>query len=54
MTLVRFLAHYGVTADFVIGVKLEPWAAHSWVELSDYILDGTPEQARFYQRILVL
>jgi len=54
ITLTKFLAHFGIQASFVMGVKVEPWAAHSWVELGDYVLDGTPEQARFYHRILVI
>jgi Transglutaminase-like superfamily len=54
MVLMRFLSHYGIQPNFVMGVKIEPWAAHSWVEYGDYILDGTPEQARFYHRILIL
>jgi len=54
MTLMKFLSHYGIQATFVMGVKVEPWAAHSWVELGCYTLDGTPEQARFYHRILVI
>jgi hypothetical protein len=54
LALTKFLAHYGIHASFVMGVKVEPWAAHSWVELGNYVLDGTPEQARFYHRILVI
>jgi hypothetical protein len=54
LTLVRFLARYGVYPDFVVGVKVDPWAAHSWVQCGEYVLDGTPEQVRFFTPILVV
>jgi len=54
LTLVRFLARYGVYPDFVMGVKVDPWAAHSWVQCGEYVLDGSPEQVRFFTPILVV
>jgi hypothetical protein len=54
IALVRFLAGYGVHADFIMGVKVDPWAAHSWVQHGDYVVDGTPEQVRFYTPLLVV
>jgi hypothetical protein len=35
-----------------MGVRIEPWAAHSWVQAGEYVLDGTPEQVRFFTPIL--
>ncbi len=54
LSLTRFLASYGLHAQFVMGVKVEPWAAHSWVQYGAYVVDGTPEQVRFYTPILVV
>lgn len=54
LTLMKFLSRYGLYPTFVMGVKVEPWAAHSWVQHGEYILDGTPEQVRFYKQILVI
>jgi hypothetical protein len=52
LALVSFLSRYGVYGDFVMGVRIEPWAAHSWVQAGEYVLDGTPEQVRFFTPIL--
>jgi len=52
LALVSFLSRYGVYCDFVMGVRTEPWAAHSWVQAGEYVLDGTPEQVRFFTPIL--
>lgn len=52
LALVRFLASYGIFPAWVIGVKSQPWAAHSWVQDGALILDGTPEQVCQYTPIL--
>ena len=54
LVLVNFLSRYGVYPHFVMGVKVNPWAAHSWVQSGEYVLDGTPEQVRFFTPILVV
>jgi hypothetical protein len=54
LALVNFLSRYGVYPHFVMGVKIEPWAAHSWVQSGEYVLDGTPEQVRFFTPLLVV
>jgi hypothetical protein len=54
LTLIKFLSRYDVYPEFVMGVKIEPWAAHSWVQCGEYVLDGTPEQVRFFTPILVV
>jgi hypothetical protein len=54
LVLVSFLSRNGVYPHFVMGVKVEPWAAHSWVQSGEYVLDGTPEQVRFFAPILVV
>jgi hypothetical protein len=54
LVLANFLSRYGVYPHFVMGVKVEPWAAHSWVQSGEYVLDGTPEQVRFFTPILAV
>jgi len=54
LALTIFLSHYGVYPQFVMGVKMDPWAAHSWVQMGEYVLDGTPEQVRFFTPILAV
>jgi Transglutaminase-like superfamily len=54
VTLTKFLSYYRVFPTFVMGVRLEPWAAHSWVQHGEFVLDGTPEQARFFKPIVAI
>jgi hypothetical protein len=43
----------GVKASLVFGVRVEPFAAHCWVQVGDAVLVGDHEQARLYTPILV-
>jgi hypothetical protein len=52
LTLTRYLSAFGVQATWMIGVRLCPWAAHSWVQLGPNILDSTPEEVALYTPIL--
>ena len=54
LALARFLQYYRVPALWIIGVRVRPWAAHSWVQQGDLILDGTPESVREYTPILAV
>lgn len=54
LVLVSFLSRYGLHPKFVMGVMIDPWAAHSWVQMDEYVLDGTPEQVRFFTPILAI
>ena len=51
LALVRFLSYYKVFPLWVIGVRIRPWAAHSWVQQGSLILDGNPEQVCQYTPI---
>jgi len=44
----------GVKAELVFGVRLGPFAAHSWVQADDAVVVGDLEQVRLYTPILVL
>ncbi|WP_066921591.1 lasso peptide biosynthesis B2 protein [Steroidobacter denitrificans] len=54
LALVRFLQYYQTPATWIIGVRVRPWAAHSWVQQDELILDGTPESVREYIPILAV
>lgn len=54
LALARFLQYYRASALWVIGVRVRPWAAHSWVQQDDLVLDGTPESVRGYTPILAV
>jgi hypothetical protein len=54
LVLLEFLAHYGVNPAWVIGVQIRPFAAHSWLQSSSAVLNGTPEYVRSYQPLLVV
>jgi hypothetical protein len=51
LALLTFLSRYMIVPQWVIGVKLNPWAAHSWLESGDKVLDSTPEKISQYHRI---
>jgi hypothetical protein len=54
LALVSFLARYDVYPTWVIGVRLRPWAAHSWVQQGSLLLDSNPEQVCEYMPILAV
>jgi Transglutaminase-like superfamily len=53
-TLLEFLACYHIYPLWVIGVQVQPFAAHSWVQHGASALNGTPEFVRAYTPILVI
>jgi hypothetical protein len=54
LTLVRFLAHYDVFPELVLGVKVDPWGAHSWVQHGNLLLDTNPEKVCGFTVILAV
>jgi hypothetical protein len=52
LTLVRFLAHYNEFPRLVLGVKVDPWGAHSWVQHGNFLLDTNPEKVCGFTVIL--
>jgi hypothetical protein len=54
VTLVKFLSSHDVYPEWVIGVATQPWAAHSWVQWGNYLLDTNPEKVCRYTPILVV
>lgn len=45
---------HGERAALVFGVRLHPFAAHSWVQAADAVVVGDLEQVRLYTPILVI
>jgi hypothetical protein len=54
LTLVRFLALYGVFPDWVFGVKTEPFHAHCWVQQGGHVFNDSPDFVGEFAPILVL
>jgi len=54
LALLDFLARRGVFADLVLGVKLNPFGAHSWVQTDQVILNDTVDHVNAHTPILVV
>jgi hypothetical protein len=54
LTLIHFLTSGRVPAHWVIGVRTQPFGAHSWVQSGDTVLNDQHEHVRRYRPILVV
>lgn len=54
LTLVHFLTSEHSPATWVIGVRTQPFGAHSWVQCGDTVLNDQHEHVRRYRPILVV
>jgi hypothetical protein len=54
LTLIRFLTHYDLYPEWVIGVATQPWSAHAWVQSGGFLLDTNPEKVCRYTPIMVV
>lgn len=54
LALIEFLAAYGLYPLWVIGVQAHPFAAHSWVQYDDTVLNDYPEHVLKYVPILAI
>jgi len=54
LALTNYLAAERVLARWVIGVKIRPFGAHSWVQSGPTVLNDQPEHVRRYTPILVV
>jgi len=54
LALTSFLLAHGLSCTWVIGVRTRPWAAHSWVQYRDWLLNATPEEVREYVPLLAV
>ena len=51
LALMHWLAAKGEGATLVFGVKLDPFAAHCWVQCEDVLLNDHPERVERFARI---
>jgi hypothetical protein len=54
VTLMKFLCRYGLGPEWVIGVTTQPWAAHSWVQWGNFLLDTNPENVCAFTPIMIV
>nr|WP_255719769.1 lasso peptide biosynthesis B2 protein [Pelomonas sp. P8] len=54
LTMVRFLARKRLYPTWVIGVRIRPFAAHSWVQAGHLVLNDVHENVRRYTPILIV
>jgi len=54
LTLILFLASRGLFPQWVVGVRVHPFGAHSWVQSQGVVLNDLAERVRHYQAILVV
>ena len=52
LVLINFLARYRRYPQLVIGVKSDPFLAHSWVQQDLYVLNGRPGYIRHFSPLL--
>ncbi len=54
LTLIHFLATQGLFPQWVIGVRVHPFGAHSWVQGGGVVLNDLAERVRHFRPILVV
>ena len=52
VVLTDFLIRQGILAEFLIGVRIRPFVAHSWVQIQGFALNDLPEYLAAYTPIL--
>lgn len=54
LSLTTFLSYYGQGPMWVIGVKTDPFAAHSWVQLDGVVIEDNPEEVCLFTPIFAI
>ena len=54
LALIEFLARYNIFPTWVFGIKLEPWAAHCWVQEAGFTFNEGVEEATKYTPIMTI
>jgi Transglutaminase-like superfamily len=52
--LMKLLTKHGVSADWVFGVKTDPFEAHCWVQIGDLVVNDDCERTSRFHPILVV
>ncbi|MGH8200516.1 MAG: lasso peptide biosynthesis B2 protein [Steroidobacteraceae bacterium] len=54
LSLIQFLATYNCLPQWVFAIRLEPWAAHCWVQMDKVAFNQDVEDARTYLPIFIV
>jgi Transglutaminase-like superfamily len=54
LALKLFLATYGVFPDWIFGVRLNPFAAHCWLQLGDTVVNDSLDSVRWFTPIMAV
>jgi len=54
LTLIEFLSRYGIFPDWVFGVQIAPFAAHSWVQYKTTVLNDGVHHVRSFSPVMVV
>lgn len=54
LALLEFLSSYDLFPIWVIGVEMDPFAAHSWVQQGPFVFNDTPEHAGGFTPIMTV
>lgn len=54
LALLHFLGRGGIHARWVVGVRIQPFGAHSWLQIGDMVLNDLHENVRRFRPILVV
>jgi hypothetical protein len=54
LALLEFLAMQGVFPGWIFGVKLEPWAAHCWVQEAGFLFNDSVEEIADYTPVMAV
>lgn len=54
LTLIEYLSLHSIYPTWVFGVRMDPWAAHSWVQSGPVVLNDRVEHVRTFTTILTI
>jgi hypothetical protein len=54
LALIEFLARYDIYPTWVFGIKLDPWAAHCWIQQGQLTFNEGVEEAASYTPIMAI
>lgn len=54
LALLEFLARFDIYPTWMFGIKLEPWAAHCWVQQGQFVFNEGVEEAAAYTPIMAI
>lgn len=54
LALIKFLGWYQIYPTWVFGVRLEPWAAHCWIQEGPFVFNEGVEEAASYTPVMAI